>query len=60
MSITNKRPLKKEQNELLHDTLGLKAAGLEVVKDSSQEVKDCTERGQVQSSQSGCPVSLHR
>ena len=37
-----KRPLKKKQNELLHDALGLKASELQSLTDSFQEIKDCT------------------
>ena len=54
-----KRPLKKKQNELFNDTLGLKAAELEIVKDSFQEVEDCTAHAQMQSSQIWMPFSLH-
>ena len=39
-----KIPLKKRENELLQDTLGLRAAEL---KDGSQEVNDCTKHVQM-------------
>ena len=40
-----KIPLKKRENELLQDTLGLMAAEL---KDGSQEINDCTKHVQMQ------------
>ena len=46
-----KSNLKKERNELLRDALDLKAAELEAVKDSSQEVTHCTAYAQLQSNQ---------
>ena len=46
-----KRHLKKKQNGPLHDTQGFNAAELQAVKDSVQEVNDCSAYAQIQSSQ---------
>ena len=44
-----KRHLKKKQNGPLHDTQGFNAAELQAVKDSVQEVNDCSAYAQIQS-----------
>ena len=43
--------LKKKENELLHGTLGFKAAKLEAVKDGFKEVKYCTVHAEMQPGQ---------
>ena len=45
------RPLNKKWIEVLHIALSIKAAKVETVKDSCQEVKDCTVFAQIQSNQ---------
>ena len=53
MSNTNEQTVKKKkQNDLLHDALDFKASEF---KESFQEMKDCAEHAQLQSSQIWMP-----
>ena len=55
----NVGPLKRKQNELLHDAPAVKAAELEAVKESFQPVRIRLRMRRCSQANSGCPVFLY-